>query len=140
MKRRADAVTRLLESWAAWRLGYEFYLGTGHSALVRFKENSHVMVYGSKPLWFGHMHSELSVLHSRFCDELTNDQLSLLVILYGITDSQRHSAMRLMDYERTDRTLRRLNSRARRIAHDYLHPARLYSGSDFDNDSERLRA
>lgn len=122
MRKKVDAVTRILEDWAAWRLGYELYDGTGASPLVRFQEPGHPAVFRSRPLWDGFIRSELSCFHSRLVVAFTDNQLNILMIIFGTTERLWHKIMRHMEFDRTDRTLRRLQAQARDIAIGYLYP------------------
>ena len=102
---------RLLEDWAAWRLTYEFYLGTGNSSSCRMLEAG-VLKTGSKPLWTGVVASHLAIINGRLEAWLPPIAIKVLLVIYGITGTDKWKAGQLGI---SDRTVRRLKDRARRV-------------------------
>ena len=102
---------RLLEDWAAWRLTYEFYLGTGNSSCCRMLEGG-VIQAGSKPLWTGVIASQLAAVNGRLEAGLPPLAIRVLLVIYGVTGTDQWKAGQVGV---SDRTLRRLKDRARRV-------------------------
>ena len=113
MRQRPDAVDALLEAWAAWRITYEVYEGTGDSALARFRDPVSTHPGGPRILWHGHIRSQLSVLNSQLMAELGGERVSLLVMLYGLPGTVARKAQQVA---LCTRTLARLRKQARQLA------------------------
>ncbi|MES9875410.1 MAG: hypothetical protein ABW146_20100 [Candidatus Sedimenticola sp. 6PFRAG7] len=94
MRRRSDAIDRLLEDWASWRQSGE-HTGTGDCVIVRFREPAGSWRAGSQPLWFGFIASQLAALDSHLTLELGPKPVAVLVILYGVTGTLETKARQL---------------------------------------------
>ena len=119
MRRRVDHLTRLLEDWAAWRLGYELYAGTGDSPVARFRAPHGRPVYHSTPLWFGTILSQLSRLNGRLLSCMTIKQYKALLVLYGMNGDSVPVAIE-MKLCTSRQAARRIQHRARRIVSEFL--------------------
>lgn len=102
---------RLLEDWAAWRITYELYLGTGHSTCCRILEPA-VLRAGSRPLWTGVVASHLAQVNGRLEAWLPPLAIDVLVIIYGMPGTDRWKAGQMGV---SDRTVSRLKKRAREV-------------------------
>ena len=108
-------IDNYLEEWASWWFHFQYSLGPQKSPLLRLLEPASMPVYGSRPLWTGIIYHDLVKLHQRLSTELSPQQFNVLLLMYGATDRQLQQAFVHLDYQRTQRTLRRLKEKARNI-------------------------
>ena len=105
-----------LEEWASWWLHFQYSLGPQKSPLLRILEPAPPPAYGSRPLWTDVIYHDLIKLHQRLVTELSPQQFKIALVIYGLTDRELQQALCKLDYQRTQRTLRRIKEKARQIA------------------------
>jgi len=135
MRRRPDRTDTLLEAWASWRVCYEIYCGTGDSAISRFLDPASTRHNGTRILWSGRIHSQLSALDSALVCTLGSYRTTLLAYLYGTpgTDSLKCHRLGICC-----RTLSRVRHRARTVATAFLPEGKYPCWRLTNGNSDRL--
>lgn len=117
MRRRPDRSDLLLEAWAGWRVSYELYTGTGDSPMARLLDPASTRFAGSRVLWSGRIHSQLSALDSALVSTLDSHHTTLLAYLYGTPGTDSFKSHRLGT---CCRTLSRVRHKARQVVAAFL--------------------